>query len=94
MKEHPGVSDEQAREHINQRISDAWKQLNRECMTPNSLPSSFTKLCLNAARMVPVMYSYDGNSPSKLEEYVKSLIYRSSSMQKSGRSDSNYSFMK
>ncbi|CAJ1936264.1 unnamed protein product [Sphenostylis stenocarpa] len=76
MKEHPGVSIEQAREHVSELISDAWKRLNQECLRDaNSLPSSFTKICLNAARMVPLMYSYDTNSPSKLEEYVKSLLY-------------------
>ncbi|TKY59376.1 (3S,6E)-nerolidol synthase 1 [Spatholobus suberectus] len=76
MKEHPGVSIEQTREHVTQLISDTWKRLNQECLTEtNPLPSSFTKLCLNAARMVPLMYSYDTNSPSKLEEYVKSLLY-------------------
>nr|KYP43175.1 hypothetical protein KK1_035367 [Cajanus cajan] len=76
MKEHPGVSIEQAREHVTHLISDAWKRLNKECLIEaNPLPSSFTKLCLNAARMIPLMYSYDTNSPSKLEEYVKSLLY-------------------
>ncbi|KAL2319872.1 hypothetical protein Fmac_028841 [Flemingia macrophylla] len=75
MKEHPGVSVEQTREHVNDLISDAWKRLNKECLREaNPLPPSFTKLCLNAARMVPLMYSYDSNSPSKLEEYVKSLL--------------------
>lgn len=74
MKDHPGVSIEQTKEHMSQQISDAWKQLNKECLNPNPLPQSFTKLCLSAARMVPIMYSYDGNNPSKLEEYVKSLL--------------------
>lgn len=60
---------------MSEQISDAWKQLNKECLNTNPLPSSFTKLCLNAARMVPIMYNYDGNTPSKLEEYVKSLLY-------------------
>ncbi|XP_061336436.1 (3S,6E)-nerolidol synthase 1-like [Gastrolobium bilobum] len=76
MKEHRGVSIEQTREHINSKISDAWKRLNKECLSPaNPLPSSFTKFCLNAARMVPLMYNYDGQSSSKLEEYVNSLFY-------------------
>lgn len=76
MKEHPGVSIEQTREHVTHLISDAWRRLNKECLIEaNSLPSSFTKLCLNATRMIPLMYSYDTNSPSKLEEYVKSLLY-------------------
>ncbi|KOM31154.1 hypothetical protein LR48_Vigan01g070900 [Vigna angularis] len=75
MMEHPEVSIEEAREHATELISNAWKRLNQECLTDaNQLPSSFTKVCLNAARMVPLMYSYDTNTPSKLEEYVKSLL--------------------
>ncbi|KEH31174.1 putative (3S,6E)-nerolidol synthase [Medicago truncatula] len=74
MKDNPGVSIGLTKEHMSEQISDAWKQLNKECLNTNPLPSSFTKLCLNAARMVPIMYNYDGNTPSKLEEYVKSLL--------------------
>jgi len=75
MREHPEVSIEEAREHVSELISKAWKNLNQECLTDaNPFPSSFTKVCLNAARMVPLMYSYDKNTPSKLEEYVKSLL--------------------
>lgn len=75
MKDHlGGLSKEEAKMHISEKISDAWKQLNKECLNSNPLPPSFTKLCLNAARMVPLMYNYDSNSPSKLEEYVKSLL--------------------
>ncbi|KAF7843089.1 (3S,6E)-nerolidol synthase 1-like [Senna tora] len=75
MKDHPQVSIEQAKEHIRHKISDAWKCLNKECLTQsNPFPFSFTKLCLSAARMVPLMYSYDGYSPSRLEEHVKSLL--------------------
>lgn len=75
MKDNLGVSIEETKKHISEKIADAWKQLNKECLNTNPLPPSFTKLCLNAARMVPLMYNYDSNSPSKLEEYVKSLLY-------------------
>ncbi|KAJ7968405.1 Nerolidol synthase [Quillaja saponaria] len=53
MKEHQGVSAEDAKDHVTHMISTAWKHLNRECLTSNPFPSSFTKVCLNAARMVP-----------------------------------------
>ncbi|KAJ7968403.1 Linalool synthase [Quillaja saponaria] len=74
MKEHQGVSTEDANDHVTHMISTAWKQLNQQCLTSNSFPSSFTKACLNAARMVPLMYSYDKNSLSGLEEHVRSLL--------------------
>ncbi|XP_027920567.1 (3S,6E)-nerolidol synthase 1-like [Vigna unguiculata] len=76
MMEHPEASIEEAREHATELISNAWKRLNQECLRDaNPLPSSFTKVCLDAARMVPLMYSYDKNTLSKLEEYVKSLLH-------------------
>ena len=78
MKEHQGSSIEEAREQIIQKISDAWKCLNKECLSANSLPPKFVKASLNLARLVPLMYSYDDNQrlPS-LEEHVKSLLCES-----------------
>ncbi|GLT83135.1 hypothetical protein SLE2022_014440 [Rubroshorea leprosula] len=75
MKEHQGVRVEEARNHVNQMISEAWKQLNQECLFPNPFSSSFKNASLNLARMVPFMYSYDENQrlPS-LEDYMKSLL--------------------
>ncbi|KAK4254032.1 hypothetical protein QN277_009464 [Acacia crassicarpa] len=76
MNDHPGVSVETASEHTKHKVSDAWKSLNKECFNPtNPFPSSFSKICLNVARMVPMMYSYDNSSQSRLEEHVKSLLY-------------------
>ncbi|XP_054778985.1 (3S,6E)-nerolidol synthase 1-like [Prosopis cineraria] len=78
MMDHPGVSEETAREHVKRLISHAWKCLNKECFasssSSNPFPSSFAKYCLNCARMVPMMYSYDDCSPSRLEGHVKSLL--------------------
>ncbi|KAL6333686.1 hypothetical protein AAG906_028872 [Vitis piasezkii] len=55
-----------------------WKSLNNECLAPNPFSTCFTNACLNVARMVPLMYSYDDNRclPS-LEEHMKSLVYES-----------------
>ena len=57
-------------------ISQAWKSLNKECLSPNPFSPAFTKGSLNIARMVPLMYSYDDkqNLPV-LEEYMKSMFY-------------------
>ncbi|KAI4296535.1 hypothetical protein L6164_036485 [Bauhinia variegata] len=79
MKEHPEVSAEETIQLMNEKISDAWKCLNRyRIITPtNPFPSSFTRVCLNTARMIPLMYGYESNSSSRLEEYVKSLLSRS-----------------
>ncbi|KAJ0082419.1 hypothetical protein Patl1_10961 [Pistacia atlantica] len=76
MKEHQGSSVQAAEEHAMSKISDAWKCLNKECLSPNPFPASFTRASLNLARMVPLMYSYDDKQrlPS-LEEYIKSLLF-------------------
>ncbi|XP_024028062.1 (3S,6E)-nerolidol synthase 1 [Morus notabilis] len=78
MKERQGSSIEEARQNITERISDAWKCLNKECLSPNPLPATFLKACLNVARLVPLMYSYDDNQhlPS-LEQHMKSMFYES-----------------
>jgi (3S)-linalool synthase len=74
MREHPNVTVERAREHVSQLISDAWKKLNRECLSRSPFSPSFTKACLNVARMIPLMYSYDDNpSLASLKEHMRSL---------------------
>ena len=80
MKERPGSSIEEARENIIERISDAWKCLNKECLvSPNRpLPATFVKASLNLARLVPLMYSYDDNQRLPiLEHLIKSMFYES-----------------
>ncbi|KAG2689679.1 hypothetical protein I3760_09G149700 [Carya illinoinensis] len=81
MKEHQDCSIKEAQEKVVNMISDAWKRLNKECLSPNPFPASFTKASLNIARMVPLLYNYDENHglPS-LEEHVKSVLYESVSM--------------
>ena len=75
MKEHQSISAEEAQRHVVNLISSEWKILNQEMMIPNALPSSFKKFCLNAAKMVPLMYSYCSNqSQPILKEYVKYLL--------------------
>ncbi|WJZ96168.1 hypothetical protein VitviT2T_014880 [Vitis vinifera] len=75
LKEHRGSSVENARQIVAHMISNMWKRLNKECLSPNPFSTSFTKGSLNIARMVPLMYSYDDQQclPG-LEEHMKSLL--------------------
>ncbi|XP_054778313.1 neryl diphosphate diphosphatase, chloroplastic-like [Prosopis cineraria] len=83
MKENGGVSEEEAQTHVAHLISKAWKRLNQETLITSPFPSSFTKFCLNAARMVLLMYSYRRNeSLSDLQEYVRSLLHIDESIDK------------
>ncbi|KAM1959644.1 hypothetical protein FF1_005093 [Malus domestica] len=76
LNEHQGKTMEEAQEHVTNMISEEWKKLNKELVSPNPLPAAFTKASLNLARMVPLMYSYDDNQclPS-LDEYMKSMLH-------------------
>ncbi|CAL5344728.1 unnamed protein product [Camellia sinensis] len=81
MKEHEGSTAETARKQVVDMISDAWKRLNRECLSPNRFSANFTQGCLNTARMVPLMYCYDDNHNLPiLEEHMKSMFHDSVSL--------------
>ncbi|KAG7964043.1 hypothetical protein I3843_09G148700 [Carya illinoinensis] len=81
MEEHQDCSIKEAREKVVNMISEAWRRLNKVCLSPNPFPASFTKASLNIARMVPLLYNYDENHglPS-LEEHVKLVLYESVSV--------------
>jgi (3S)-linalool synthase len=73
---HQDISAEEAQRHVANIISNEWKRLNQEIIIPNAIfSSSFTKFCLNVARMVPLMYHYKSNpSLTNLQALVKSLL--------------------
>ncbi|GFS29467.1 terpene synthase 14 [Actinidia rufa] len=79
MKEHKGSSVDSARAEVIRMISEAWKCLNKECLSPNPFSESFRIGSLNMARMIPMMYSYDDNHNLPiLEEHMKAMIYNTS----------------
>ncbi|GLT70746.1 hypothetical protein SLA2020_428060 [Shorea laevis] len=57
VKEHKGCSMKDAREKVVSMISEAWKRLNKECLSPNPFPAAFAKASLNIARLVPLLYA-------------------------------------
>ncbi|KAJ0836462.1 putative S-linalool synthase [Helianthus annuus] len=74
VKENEGCSIQNARDHVMAMITNTWKQLNKECISPNQFSDTFTKACQNLARMIPVMYNYDENhSLPLMENYIKSM---------------------
>ncbi|KAF6176034.1 hypothetical protein GIB67_003764 [Kingdonia uniflora] len=76
LKENRSSTVESARKHVFCMISDAWKRLNKECLSSTPFSSSFVKASINAARMVSLMYSYDDNHQlPNLVEHIKSLLY-------------------
>ncbi|XP_076919912.1 (3S,6E)-nerolidol synthase 1-like [Bidens hawaiensis] len=75
MKENEGCSIQNARDHVMTMITNTWKQLNKECLSPNQFSVTFTKACVNLARMIPLMYNYDENhSLPLMEDYINSML--------------------
>ncbi|XP_059292843.1 (3S,6E)-nerolidol synthase 1-like [Lycium ferocissimum] len=75
MEEQQGLTYEDARQHVLDMVSNAWKDVNKQCLTPSAIPLSFQKACLNVARMVPMMYIYDENHCLPvLEKHIKSIF--------------------
>nr|BBO53755.1 putative nerolidol synthase [Scoparia dulcis] len=79
MQDHMGmIGVEQAREKVEHLIATEWKNLNKACfgLNHNLGASSFKKACLNLARMVPLMYSYDDNQRLPiLQEFVDFMLF-------------------
>ncbi|KAI3768529.1 hypothetical protein L2E82_19282 [Cichorium intybus] len=75
LNENQGCSSNIARQHVLNLISDTWKSLNKECLSPNPFSATFTNATNNIARMVRLMYSYDDNSSLPLlDDYVKAML--------------------
>ncbi|GAB4831043.1 hypothetical protein Ancab_005056 [Ancistrocladus abbreviatus] len=75
MEEHGGSSVASAREHVTRMISDTWKSLNKDYLSPYPFPLTFRKTCLNLARMAPLMYCYDDkHCYPTLENHMKAFL--------------------
>ncbi|KAL8214033.1 hypothetical protein R6Q57_003482 [Mikania cordata] len=75
LMEHEKCSKNIVREYVRKMISDTWKSLNKECLSPNPFSEGFLNGSINLARLVPSMYGYKCyNSFDLIEEYVKSIL--------------------
>nr|CAB3445366.1 unnamed protein product [Digitaria exilis] len=75
LMENPGCTPADAEEHMKRLIAREWEEFNRECFSRKTTSSMFTQACLNAARMVSVMYSYDKEQRLLvLEDYARMLL--------------------
>ncbi|XP_042011346.1 (3S,6E)-nerolidol synthase 1-like [Salvia splendens] len=60
MKEGKAKSREEAREEVMNMVSETWENINKHGFSStSSFSAGFRRACLNAARMVPTMYTYD-----------------------------------
>ncbi|KAG9454294.1 hypothetical protein H6P81_007198 [Aristolochia fimbriata] len=66
---------ENVEEHVVQRLNDAWKKLNAECLFASPYSSSLRTASLNIARMAGITYSYDDvQRPVALRDLACSLL--------------------
>lgn len=82
MMDNQDASLETTRNHIANLISNAWKNLNKQCLSSNNpFPPAFIEASLNIARFVPILYGYDQNQNlPMLEKLVKSMLYETVQM--------------
>nr|GLL25074.1 (3S,6E)-nerolidol synthase 1-like [Ipomoea trifida] len=75
IKEKQDWSLGDGRQHVMDMVSQQWKILNEHCLSPTPIPTPFRTACLNAARLVPMMYTYNDNHRLPvLEEHVKFMF--------------------
>ncbi|XP_066317765.1 terpene synthase 2, chloroplastic-like isoform X1 [Miscanthus floridulus] len=75
LMENLGCSPSDAEAHMHSLIAREWEELNRECLCTRTFSSNFTLVCLNTARMISVMYSYNKEQRLLvLEDYARMLI--------------------
>nr|QNV69587.1 myrcene synthase [Cinnamomum camphora] len=74
-----GSSEEVAANHIRDLISDAWKELNAECLKPTSLSKHYVGVAPNSARSGVLMYHHDFDgfaSPhSRTNAHITSIFF-------------------
>ncbi|XP_021719459.1 (3S,6E)-nerolidol synthase 1-like [Chenopodium quinoa] len=76
MNQYKGSSAESAHKCVHWMISDAWKCLNKECLSHSPISADFKAAFLNLARMIPIMYNYDENQRlSSLDKHMKSVLH-------------------
>ncbi|KAG5546366.1 hypothetical protein RHGRI_018519 [Rhododendron griersonianum] len=76
MKQH-GVAEEEVYVEFEQRVTNAWKDINAECLRPTAVPMPLLARVLNLARVINLIYTgEDGytNSGKRLKECVTSML--------------------
>lgn len=79
MKQH-SVTKEEAFAEFNRRISNAWKDMNQECLGPTAVPMALLERVLNLARVINLVYKdEDGytHAKTRVKNFVTSLLIES-----------------
>jgi (3S)-linalool synthase len=75
LMENPTCTHNNVEAYMRSLTAREWEELNRECFCRRTFSSSFTRICLNAARMISVMYLYDKEKRLLVpEDYSRMLL--------------------
>jgi hypothetical protein len=71
------ATEEEAIEELQKQVTNAWKDINEECLYPTTVPMPLVMPILNLARVIDVIYK-DGdnytNAGVLLKDFVASLL--------------------
>jgi hypothetical protein len=71
------ATEEEAIEELQKQVTNAWKDINEECLYPTTVPMPLLMPSLNLARVIDVIYK-DGdgytNAGGVLKDCVASLL--------------------
>ncbi|KAK7257295.1 hypothetical protein RIF29_31165 [Crotalaria pallida] len=76
MKQY-GVSREDAINECRKRITNAWKDINEECLRPTKVPKPFVMRILNLTRFIDVIYKDEDNfthAGGVMKQYIEALF--------------------
>ncbi|KAM7486335.1 hypothetical protein LguiA_002344 [Lonicera macranthoides] len=79
MKQH-SVTKEETFIEFNKRITNAWKDMNQECISPTAVPMALLERVLNLARVINLVYKdEDGytHAKTRIKNFVTSLLIES-----------------
>nr|GMC82752.1 (E,E)-germacrene B synthase-like isoform X2 [Ipomoea batatas] len=76
MKEY-GKSKEETTRELLERITNAWKDINQQCLKPTIVPMPILIRVLNFARVIDLLYSDEDSythSKTKLKDFITSIL--------------------
>ncbi|KAF5478807.1 hypothetical protein F2P56_005337 [Juglans regia] len=68
-----GVSEEVAYDELSRQVSDAWKDINEDCLRPTAVPMAILMRVLNFSRAIDVIYK-DGDGYTHVGKLMKPKI--------------------
>nr|QWQ79565.1 TPS7 [Juglans sigillata] len=68
-----GVSEEVAYDELSRQVSDAWKDINEDCLRPTAVPMAILMRVLNLSRAIDVIYK-DGDGYTHVGKEMKAKI--------------------